>query len=95
MYIRVTTGRFDPTRRADIERWSRDRLAPALKEAPGFKGYHGGVDSATSRLVAISLWETRAQADTLHDSVRALIPEVAAMGVELDPGQAFEEIISI
>src|SRR5262245_863940 len=94
MFMRVTTGRFDPQREADVKRWGEEQFLPALRKLPGFQGYHGGLDREAGRYVAVSLWETREQADALRERASAPIGQLAGLGVQMDAAQTFEEPLS-
>ena len=94
MFIRVTTGRFDHQREADLLRWGGEELLPALRQLPGFQGYHGGLDREAGRIVAVSLWETREQADALPERASATLGQLAALGVQMEAHQTFEETLS-
>jgi hypothetical protein len=94
MYIRVTTGQADVSRAEDITRWGNERLVPALRKLPGFKGYHGGADRQSGGIVAVTLWETREQAERLREAIGDVFAELGGMGVKLDAPKIFEETIS-
>jgi hypothetical protein len=94
MFIRVTTGRADPGRKEEITKWGNERLVPALRKLPGFKGYHGGADPQSGRVVAVTLWETREQAEGLPEAAGDLLAELSGMGVSMDAHQVFEETVS-
>jgi hypothetical protein len=94
MFIRVTTGRFDPQREADLLRWGEEQFLPALRQLPGFQGYHGGIDREAGRLVAVSVWETREQAEALPERASATIGQLAGLGVQMEAHQTFEETLS-
>lgn len=94
MIIRVTTGTFDPAREADVQRWGEERLVPAMRALPGFRGYHGGFDTGTGRLVGVSFWGRREQAEALREHLDDVLGELAGLGGQLAPGQTFEETLT-
>ena len=61
MYMRVTAGHIRPE---NIERAAGMIRAalPAVRQQKGFKHYFGGINPKTGKTVAISLWETEADA---------------------------------
>jgi hypothetical protein len=61
-------------------------LLPNLRQREGFKSYHGGFDAATGRLVAVSMWDTREQAEGIT-SVRGPFQE---LGVQFEPPEVYE-----
>jgi hypothetical protein len=52
MFIRVTPYSFDPNKEQEVLRISHERLVPALRQLPGFRGYTGASDRTTGRGVA-------------------------------------------
>ena len=63
MYARVTNtqvvdGKIDES----ISIW-KDKLAPQLKQAKGFKGVYVIGDRGTGKGMSITLWETKEDAD--------------------------------
>ena len=68
MYLRVTRGRFDSARTGRDLRLVDEATLPALRQLPGFRGVHTGIDSESGALVAVSLWDTREQAQAAGDA---------------------------
>jgi hypothetical protein len=94
MFIRVTIGRFDPQREANLRRWGEEQFLPALRQLPGFQGYHGGLDREAGHIVAVSLWETREHADALPERASATLGQLADLGIQMEAHQTFEETLS-
>ena len=86
MYLRVTRGRFDSARTGRDLRPVEEASLPALRQLPGFRGIHTGIDSESGALVAVSLWDTREQAQAAG-AVRA---SLGTQGVELDAAELYE-----
>ena len=90
MYIRVMRGRFSPTNTDEAVRIARDQLLPALRQRPGFRSYHAGLNHDAGTLIAISAWDTREQAQeaqTAHGPLESLgirfeAPEIFEVTVE-------------
>lgn len=62
MYIRVMRGRFSSANTDEAVRLARDQLVPTLKQRPGFRSYHAGLNRDAGTLISISGWDTREQA---------------------------------
>jgi hypothetical protein len=90
MIVRIAFGTYDPSREEEIRRWGEEQFVPALRELPGFTGYHGGFDREAGRIVGVSVWETREQANVLRERAKPVIEQLAALGVYLEPAQTFE-----
>ena len=86
MYIRVTRGRFSPANSDEAVRIARDQHVPALKQRPGFRSYHAGLNHDTGTLIAISAWDTREQAQE-GETVRG---PFEALGIRLEAAEIFE-----
>ena len=100
MFVRVTpirfdpsSLRFDPSRQAAVTDESRDIVLPLLKGLPGFRRYHGAVDSAQGTGLAISYWETREQAQAVSEAVRTIAPQLQTAGVELSAASIYEVLV--
>jgi hypothetical protein len=86
MFVRVTRASYDKVDESVVQNMVRDELLPAMKKLPGFQHYHGGLDRASRRLVAISLWDTEEHSRALG-SARA---GFEAKGVKFEPAETFE-----
>ncbi len=58
MYLRVTAFKSDPTKLEAALAYIRDKVVPALKQAPGFLGATCVVDREKSTGAASTLWES-------------------------------------
>ena len=86
MYIRVTRGRFSPANTDEAVRLARDQLVPVLKQRPGFRRYHAGLNHDAGTLIAISEWDTREQA---QEGEMARGP-FEALGIRFEASEIFE-----
>jgi quinol monooxygenase YgiN len=86
MYVRVTRGRFDPTKYDEVQRLAEEQLLPTIKQRPGFRSYQGGLNRDAGTFVAISGWDTQAQAQDIG-AVRA---PFEALGVRFEAPEVFE-----
>jgi hypothetical protein len=69
-----------------------EHLVPnVLRQRPGFRSYHGGINREASTLVAVSIWDTREQAEGLA-SARS---PFEALGVAFEPAETYEVLVSI
>jgi hypothetical protein len=95
MIVRISRGRFDPTRTnevAEMLRASDEKLAPAIKQLPGLQSYQTGIDRASALIIAISLWDTTEQAAAMGklpemNEQRAIFE---AYGIVFDPITTYE-----
>ena len=92
MYVRVTPGRYDPTREDAVQRLVTEQIIPAITRLAGFQRYEGGVDRTAGRVVTITLWETEEQAQGLREALRDLVPQMEAAGLALEASQVYEVI---
>ncbi len=93
MYVRITPIRFDPSRQDAVTEETRGSVLPLLKGLPGFRRYHGAVDSAQGTGLAISYWETHEQAQAVSAAVRTIAPQLQAAGVELSAPSIYEVMV--
>jgi hypothetical protein len=91
---RIATGQADPKRGDEITRWANERLLPALRTLLRFKGYHGGADARSRRIVTVATWETREHADRMGQGLAEVVSDLAALGVTRDPSQTYQQTIS-
>lgn len=88
--VRVSTGRFDPNRYAEVEaadvRTSKF-LIPAIKQLPGLVQYHAGIWPEGS-LVNVSVWDSARHADQMGELKEMTVlarGEMLAVGVTFQP----------
>lgn len=77
MVVRVSLGRFEPSRAAEVERMlgeSQQSLVAAIQRLPGLIHYYVGLDSERGYLTNTSLWESQA-----HAMQMATLPEILAL----------------
>jgi hypothetical protein len=88
--IRVSRGRFDPARFAEVDEMIRrtgDYLVPAIKRLPGLLGYYAGT-APEGLTTQVSLWESDAagqQMRTLPEMRDRARAEAEALGVVFEP----------
>ena len=90
MYVRVTTGSFDPAKEPELQQLTDEKLIPLLQQLPGFHSYLGGVDRVAGRFVSITVWDNLDQAQAAPTAMRGLHGELEAASLRPDPAQVFE-----
>jgi quinol monooxygenase YgiN len=90
MHVRITRGRFDPARAADVERLTGE-VADAVKGLPGFVSYQGGLDREAGTIVAISTWESESTANFPREMLGDVIPRVTELA-QLEPPDIYEVV---
>jgi heme-degrading monooxygenase HmoA len=69
MYARVITSPLIPDKIDEAVSIWRDKVAPAIKQAKGFKGAYLIGDRGTGKGLTITLWETKEDADAMNASL--------------------------
>lgn len=100
MVVRISKGRFDPAREAEVRAGleaSRPSLEPAIRRLRGLVAYHVGIDAETSTMTNTSVWRTRQDAMQMRDlpEMLALRSTFEGLGVEFDPITNHEVLWSI
>ncbi len=90
MYVRITRGRFDPARAADVERLTGE-VADAIKGLPGFVAYQGGLDREAGTIVAISTWESESTVNFSREMLGEVISRVTELA-QLEPPDIYEVV---
>lgn len=75
MYARVINSQAVASRVDEAVSIWRDKVAPNLKQAKGFKGAYLVGDRETGRSLTITLWETKEDADAMN----AALPQTLAL----------------
>ncbi len=81
MYARITSTQFSPYRLEEAINVSRDRIVPAARQQPGFKGYLMLIDRSSGKGLTITLWEEEADrevsgpdSDYYREGIGRLVP---------------------
>ena len=69
MYARVINSQLAVGKTEDAVSIWRDKVAPAIKQAKGFKGAYLMGDRGTGKGLTITLWETKEDADAMNASL--------------------------
>ena len=91
VHLRVTRGRFEPATYDEFVRLSQD-IATAVRRLPGCRSYHGGLDRAAGRLVAVSTWDRADQARFSRDALGEVLTRTLALGAQLEPPEFYEVV---
>jgi heme-degrading monooxygenase HmoA len=75
MYARVISSQLISGKTDDAVSVWGDKVAPAIKQAKGFKGAYLVGDRETGKGVTITLWETKEDADAMN----AALPQTMAL----------------
>jgi hypothetical protein len=90
MYVRVTTGNFDPAKEAELQQLTDEKYIPRIQQLPGFHSYLSGIDRAAGRFVSISVWDTLDHVQALPTALADLLGEFVAASLRPEPTQLFE-----
>lgn len=97
MHIRLTPVRYVVAHEAAVLRLVREELAPLLHQFPGFLGYLvAGDEEQPGRAILLTRWATAAEAAGVRSALAQLASlsgPFAALGVELDTGQAYAVLL--
>lgn len=75
MYARLINSQLLSGKTDDAISIWRDKVAPTIKQAKGFKGAYLAGDRGTGKGVTITLWETKEDADAMN----AALPQTLAL----------------
>jgi heme-degrading monooxygenase HmoA len=89
MYMRITTGRFDPAKAEDVVRLSGEVTA-AVSRLPGFQHLHQGFDRTAGTAAVVSIWDTEEHARFSREGLGEVVNRLQAAGAQLDPPQIYE-----
>jgi heme-degrading monooxygenase HmoA len=69
MYVRVINSQLVSGKVDDAVSIWRDKVAPAMKQAKGFKGAYLVGDRGTGKGLTITLWESKEDANAMNASL--------------------------
>ena len=91
MYARVTRFQMDTNRRNEAAEISDSRIAPALRDTPGFKRMDVLVDPGDGDGLVVTYWESRAAEVASRESVSRHFGTLGAiLTAPPEPSRAFE-----
>ncbi|RIK33519.1 MAG: hypothetical protein DCC55_34790 [Chloroflexi bacterium] len=90
MYVRVTTGGFDPAKEQELQRLIDEKFIPLLQQLPGLHRYLSGIDRAAGRFVSITIWDSLDHAQAFPAAIADLLGEFTAASLRPEPTQLFE-----
>jgi heme-degrading monooxygenase HmoA len=80
MFARVVTIQGTPGQMDQNVSYGRDRVLPAMRGQPGFKGMYLLVDQKSGRALGITLWESEEALRASEATVRQLRAGAVASG---------------
>ena len=89
MYVRITTGNFDPAKEAELQQLTDEKYIPLIQQLPGFHSYLGSIDSVAGRALAITVWDSLEHEQAALQAIGGLAGEIEAASLRLDPTQIF------
>ncbi len=95
MYARLSHFRWPTVNTAEGIRLARERLLPAFRQAPGFRGLHVLVDRETGEGVGISWWASEADAAAAgaDPALVAALSDFPAVGFSFGARHTYELIV--
>ena len=91
MYLRLTRGRFDPSRYDEVMRLNQE-INAALRRLPGLQTSQVGIDRTAGRLVAVTTWDTEEHARFSREALGDVVSRMQAIGSQLEPPEVYEEV---
>lgn len=90
MYVRITTGSFDPAKEPEVQQLTDEKYIPLLRQLPGLHSYLGSIDRVAGRALAITVWDSLEHAQAALQAIGGLAGDIEAASLRLDPSQVFE-----
>jgi hypothetical protein len=90
MYVRITTGNFDPAKEAELQQLTDEKYIPLIQQLPGFHRYLSGIDRATGRFVSLTGWDSLENSQAFPTAIGGLVDGFVAASLRPDPTQLFE-----
>jgi len=91
MYMRVTHAQYADPATLDSEAATQlwQELSSHVRGLPGNQSYTRGLDRASGRTIAISIWDTEEHAKSLS-STSDFVSRLQALGMRIEPSDFFE-----
>ena len=95
MYARLSHFRWPVTNTEEGLRIARERIVPAFRQAPGFRGLDVLVDRQTGEGVGISWWATEADAAAASEdtALAAALADFPAVGFTFGARHTYELVV--
>ena len=90
-YMRITRAQFDPAIADELTRLVPDADA-AIRQLPGYKHHHGGVDREHGRSATVIIFETRDQAAFPPEALGSVNARIQALGVRIESREVYEVV---
>jgi heme-degrading monooxygenase HmoA len=95
MYARVINSNLVAGKTEDAVSIWRDKVAPALKQAKGFKGAYLVGDRGTGKGLTITLWETQEAADAMNASLSQTLALFDGLFVAQPSLETYEVLLQV
>ena len=89
MYLRLTRGRFDPARYAEVVPLV-PAVTAALRALPGVQDARVGIDRATGRTLALTSFDTLEHAQFSRDRLGPVLGPLQDLGWEAEAPEIYE-----
>ena len=89
MYLRVSRGRWDPTKHDELARLVPNALA-AIRKLPGCQDARNGVERSTGRTVTVSTFDTLEHAQFPRESLGEPLARLQAAGWQGEAPEIYE-----
>ena len=86
MFGRVSTFEGSPEQVAELTRFAREQVLPALEGLDGFSGILGLVDRQSGKVIAVTLWESEEALRASEEAANRLRDEGAEAANETITG---------
>ena len=96
MHVRVVTVQFQPGKVDEGTQIYRESILPETRQQVGFKGVMALVDRSTDKAIAITLWQTEADARASGAGsayMQAQIAKVASLSAAAPVIETYEVVV--
>lgn len=95
MYTRVIKSNLVVGKIEDAVSIWRDKVAPSIKQAKGFKGAYLVGDRETGKGLTITLWETKEDADAMNAGLSQTLALFDGLFTEQPSLESFEVLLQV
>ena len=95
MYARVIKSNLVAGKTEDAVSLWRDKVAPTIKQAKGFKAAYLVGDRATGKGLTITLWETKEDADAMNASLPQTLALFDGLFAEQPSLESYEVLLQV
>ena len=95
MYARVIKSNLVVGKTEDAISIWRDKVAPSIKQAKGFKGAYLVGDRGTGKGLTITLWETKEDADAMNAGLSQTLALFDGLFTEQPSLESYEVLLQV